>query len=338
MRLSWRNSLQVGIVIAVVLGGAKISLGQQILQYNNRYNSALLQTMKKEFLSSPESTGVTKWISLSFADSKWVADMLKVHFPSLLITNDPRLKGVSLTGDPENIKKASKLIVHWDQPVTQFKFEVKVVEVNSLFLEANQSAFSTLLNAVQVQFNAQENKVVGPNGLQAVLSFLIQNGQGKLVAKPTITTLDGNRATLKVGDKIPYITQTVHEHFITEEMHQVEAGLELEILPKLATKNQVLTEISAAISGIKLWRVLGTTEYPVLSTRKAETKVMLKPGETLILAGLYDEQEKTISGGVPWLKDLPIIGGWFTQNQKELVHNDILFFITPTWGESEARK
>ncbi len=322
------NSKWLGLGL-LALGSLPLT-AEPILQYPNKYDAQLLQSLKGELHGQPgnPASQVTT-LPIHFADPKSLSDAIHAVFPTVLVAPDLRQRAISVCADGLMLQKIKKMVTSLDQPVPQIRVEVRILEVSTSFLEQHKELFSQILNGVSFHYDSTTGQILTATETDALISHLLDSSEVKILARPTILTLDGNKASIMVGEEEPYLTQIVHETFTSQEVHQADSGITFDILPKVVSKNQILADVNTEIAGIKEWKSLNGESFPVISRRKTTTKVYLKPGETLVIAGLYSEQSKNTHGGVPWLKDLPWIGGLFSHSEKELSKSDVLFFLTP---------
>jgi len=315
--------------VAMLFIGATIMMNGVQAQEGYQYLINTKNTVAENKRGGKVSTQLTT-IKLNYAEPEILAKSIKSLFPEATVVEDSRRRAISFSAPSLQVKKIKSLIETLDLPVAQVSMEVQILEVNSQYLEQNKALLSQLLRGVILSYEPK-NGELDLNPVSSHMQHMMESGNAKLLAKPTIVTLDGSKASIKVGDKLPFITYIIHEKFISEEVHNAETGIELEILPKIVSKDQVLTEISANITGVKQWKITGSGEYPILSNRNTQTKVYLKKGETLVIAGLYDEEVKIRKSGIPFVMDIPVLGALFTSSYKDTQHTDVLFFITPKW-------
>lgn len=147
-------------------------------------------------------------------------------------------------------------------------------------------------------------------------------GQSKVISKPRVTTLNGEEATISQGTQIPY--QSVGDAGTRTEF--VDATLELEVKPIINPDNTVILEIKA--SNNTPTTVAGATA-PAIDKKEAETKLLLKDGETTVLGGIFVENESYSSQGVPILMHIPVLGHLFKSTNKSNDRRELLVFITP---------
>ncbi|MFC1798549.1 type IV pilus secretin PilQ [Thermodesulfobacteriota bacterium] len=165
---------------------------------------------------------------------------------------------------------------------------------------------------------------VGSSVLAAQLSALQKDGKLNILSSPSITTLDNHEALIESGSEIPY--QTVEDGEVKIEFKK--AVLSLIVTPHvidgetlkllIKTRNDEVDETRATESG-----------NPALTTKVAETNVLLFDGQTTVIGGLSKIKTLRNVSGVPALKDIPLLGWLFKTNEDADEFEDLLIFITP---------
>lgn len=164
---------------------------------------------------------------------------------------------------------------------------------------------------------------IGSSIIAMQLSALEQEGKLNILSSPSITTLDNQKAVIESGSEVPY--QTVEDGEVKIEFKK--AVLSLEVTPhvidgktlkmKIFTKKDEL-DFTNAVQG-----------QPAINTKKAETNVLLFDGQTTVIGGLTKEKTQRSEAGVPGLKDVPLLGWLFRNNDNQDEMDDLLIFITP---------
>jgi type IV pilus assembly protein PilQ len=156
-------------------------------------------------------------------------------------------------------------------------------------------------------------------------------GEANVLARPKVVTLDNKKATIKQGQKYPYIQRDQNGQLST---NLIDIDLELEVTPRVAFDGSVNMEISVkrnAIGSVK--NQLGD---PSIDDREALTEVLVKNGETSVIGGIIEETTNKNTQKVPFLGDLPVIGYLFKGTTITKSKNELLIFITPQILESIA--
>jgi len=105
-------------------------------------------------------------------------------------------------------------------------------------------------------------------------------------------------------------------------------GIKLTITPYINADGFVTAEIKPEVSSLKGWRGL-YNEIPWIATRRAETTVTIKDGETIVIGGLISAEERETISKVPFLGDLPLVGVLFRSKRKDKTKSEIIISVTP---------
>ena len=157
------------------------------------------------------------------------------------------------------------------------------------------------------------------------LSALETAGEGQIVSNPRVMALNGEKAKISQGTMIPY--QTVSADEIKTEL--VEAALSLEVTPVINPDNSVILTVKATNSSPGTTVATGAGAAPSIDTKEAETKMLVKDGETMVIGGIYVEKDDYSVNGVPILMDIPILGHLFKSTKTNKNRTELMIFITP---------
>jgi type IV pilus assembly protein PilQ len=160
----------------------------------------------------------------------------------------------------------------------------------------------------------------------AILRFLETQDKAKVLAQPSILTLNGNKASIDVSETQYFkVTTGVNEN-LTSRFQPIKFGIQLDIVPWISQSGQITAEITPNVSNSEKTNNEG---YPNVSTRSITTTVRLNDGETLILGGLVKNQETVFNYKIPILGDIPILGIFFKHSGKTRTKSNLVVFITP---------
>jgi MSHA biogenesis protein MshL len=194
--------------------------------------------------------------------------------------------------------------------------------------------------------------VVDNMRVNAVLSALARDNKLQVLSAPRISTLNNQKAILRVVREEAYFLQTSQATpsgglggaIITTNITPlvVPVGIVLDILPQIGDDGFITLAVNPSVSEVVTVRSLTVTNsgggasatLPVVDRRDLDTVVRMRTGETLVLAGIIKAKEGEDDRGIPWLKNLPWIGSLFTKREKAKVHTELAIFITPTLVES----
>lgn len=174
----------------------------------------------------------------------------------------------------------------------------------------------------------------------ARLQAAIGRGDGEILARPRIMTLNGQQAVLKTGDKVPYISRklagTSNDQVYTSEY--VDTGVELTVTPTVILQGDADPENDYIQLNLQIVVDFISREFvvydsgqqqPVISSRDADTTVIVKDNHTLGIGGLYREDVKISQRGVPYLSKIWGLGDLFRGTNESRSNFELVVFITP---------
>jgi general secretion pathway protein D len=171
----------------------------------------------------------------------------------------------------------------------------------------------------------------------ATANFLLSDADTKVLQNPSIRATDGQKADLKIGERIPVATgsyQTgaataVVSSLVNTQFTYLDVGVEIEITPIVHYDRDVTLKIKLVSSQEQGSTNIGGITEPIISQRTADQVVRLKEGEVNILGGFLQKQDLVSIGGTPGLGELPILKYIFSSNQHEVQDDEIIFMLTP---------
>jgi len=154
------------------------------------------------------------------------------------------------------------------------------------------------------------------------LSALQADGKGKIVSSPRVITADKVEAVIEQGTEIPY--QEASSSGATSVSFK-KAVLSLKVKPQITPDDKVIMNLAVH----KDSRGQDTPSGPSIDTKAVTTEVLVENGGTVVIGGIYEQQESNQTTKIPVLGDLPYVGFLFKQNQKFDNKSELLVFITP---------
>lgn len=174
-------------------------------------------------------------------------------------------------------------------------------------------------------------KLMGSN-FEMIFHVLEEDVNSNLLSAPRIVTLDNQEATILVGEKYPILSTNVSGTDTTTTSTSLDyyqdIGIQLNVVPQICGEDKINMIIHPAVTSFTL--TVGTNAYPRITTREAETQVIINNGDTLIIGGLIKDYEKTSKIGVPWLSKIPLLGLLFRRDTNDTSKIELLIFITAT--------
>ena len=164
---------------------------------------------------------------------------------------------------------------------------------------------------------------VNPMVLDLRLSAGESQGQLKTISRPRITTLDNKEATIEQGESIPYETTSAAGTSTTF----IDAKLSLKVTPHITPDGSVLMKIEATRNSVGSLTSVGGA--PSISKKESRTEVLVQDGETTVIGGIVITDKNNQEKGIPFLKDIPVLGWFFKSKSVIDSQTELLIFITP---------
>ncbi len=166
-----------------------------------------------------------------------------------------------------------------------------------------------------------------PRNFEINLQALEATGRARVRARPNMAVVNGRTANIFIGAQRFIQTQFNQYGQTQTRIQPVDVGVKLSVTPLTGGNGEITTRVTPEVSNITELDL--TTGLPVLSTRRAETTVRVKDGETIAIGGLSLDQQQTTRGRIPILGSLPLIGGLFQSRKRNTVRTELIVFVTP---------
>lgn len=174
-----------------------------------------------------------------------------------------------------------------------------------------------------------------PAGIGAVLQALSTKGLAKILAEPNLLVKSGQEGNFLAGSRIPYSVLINTGGVSTSSIVFETVGIKVRFKPEVMENGMILLKIDPAeVSSIA--GTLAVNGYPIIDTRDVRTSVELRDGESLVLAGLLQEEQIKTMSKIPLLGDIPILGALFRSTQDDIKEKELVFFITPKISKANA--
>ena len=170
------------------------------------------------------------------------------------------------------------------------------------------------------------------NGTQfeAILHALEEDVNTNTLSAPRIMALNNQEATILIGTRYPILKTEVSgtdttTTTVTLDYYQ-DIGIQLNVVPQIGANNYINMVLHPAVTSYT--NTLGTNAYPIIETREAETRVLMKDNETLVIGGLLKDVKSKGVTGIPFLSKIPLFGPIFRRDTIDTQKIDLLVFIT----------
>jgi type IV pilus assembly protein PilQ len=300
---------------------------------------------------------VTQTFTLNFGKaSDIIGSIEKMKTPRGSINFDQRTNTLIVTDIQGNLDLIDEVVKALDAVTPQVVIEVKVVETTltnteNLGIDWTIKASATgAKHASSFPFHTDASTEFLPgtlaapaatdfsygtlsaSTLSAVLEMLKSRSNTNILSNPKIVTLDNQKARIVVGSQYPIPTYTYNEQQAKLQVSGWEykdIGIIFEVTPHVNNAGFVTIDLQPKITAILDFVTVENTQLPRLSTEEATTKVMIKDGDTLVIAGLIKDQVTDTKKRVPFLGDIPLVGEAFRKSETTKTKTELLIFLTP---------
>lgn len=283
---------------------------------------------------------VVRSFYLANADAKQTLAMIKTLVKSRDVFIDEKINLLVVKDTPDAVRLVEKLIATQDLSDPEVMLEVEVLEIAVSRLQELGLRFpdrvsfgvpavagGVMADTAEVAISSLKALVSNP---AAVLNLRQQDGTVNLLANPRIRVKNRDKARVHIGEKVPVITTTSTANVgVSASVSYLEVGLKLDVEPNVYLDDDVSIKIQLEVSNIlEQLNVSGTIAYR-LGTRNAATTLRLRNGETQVLAGLINDEDRRSANKLPLLGDLPLLGRLFSSDNVSRGKTEIVLLITP---------
>jgi type II secretory pathway component GspD/PulD (secretin) len=269
---------------------------------------------------------------------------------------DKRTKTLIVTDLPHNMAKIEDLIEAFDKRSKEVFIEAKIVQVslnddfrlgidwNHLFEMADpRFALNTRISPPLVDargnvtppgtgYGALTYRTILAGGdLNVILDALRKVGDTKVLQNPHVAVVDGNEATIKVIRDEPYAEAQLESgttNVVGETFKFIEVGVSLSVRPRINEDGFISMAIKPEVSTVE-GSYQARYTVPIVQKSFAETTVMVKDGETIIIAGMIENRKNKTRSEVPMLGQIPLVGLLFKSQADLLETKETIVFLTP---------
>jgi general secretion pathway protein D len=252
-----------------------------------------------------------------------------------------------IRGTTDQIELAEKIILDIDKPKSEVLVDMIVMEVNGdvtrqlaatvspggLNMTATPTSATTPLNQLAHLGLGDWTTTLPSALLQAALS----DTRAKILTSPQLRGIDGQKASLKIGDRYPYASGSFSSPTATTsgvayaqtQFQFADIGVNLDITPRIHGADEVTLQVEFEISNISQTIDVGGVSQPVIGQRKVNHIIRLREGEAALIGGLMQVTQTSTKSGWPGLMDIPILGKLFTKSNTENKTEDLLVVLVP---------
>jgi general secretion pathway protein D len=275
-----------------------------------------------------------------------VVGTLKGMLDIARIQVNPTHSSITMRATPDQLVLAEKLISDADKPKAEVVIDIAVMEINrdrintigttvpttdSIALQAAGGAAAGLVKIGSLNGSSFVTSVPG-----ASFTLLMSDSNTKILQKPQLRALDNEKATLKIGDRVPIATGSfgaaaggTNNLLVNTQFQYLDVGVNIDITPHIHSDHAVTLKMVLEISSVTGVENIGGINQPKIGQRRIEHETRLEDGEINLVGGILEDTETQSMSGYPWLTKIPILKYLFGQENKEHIENEIVFAITP---------
>jgi general secretion pathway protein D len=269
-------------------------------------------------------------------------------------------------GTPDQIALAEKLVEDLDKARPEVIIDIDVMQISkdksrtlgfspptsaSVALQSNiassttstttstTSSSSSSSNGINLNtlgsLNAENFQVTIPS---ANLSAVMGDSDTKLIQSPQIRSLDNQKASLKIGERLPVATGSFQpgiggvgiNPLVNTQFQYIDVGVNIDLTPHVHSDREVSLKITMEISSEIGQASIGGITQPIIGQKKVDLgEIRLRDGETSLIGGIMDDSETKSLAGIPGLAQIPILKYLFGQTTQDHSSDETVFAITP---------
>ncbi len=296
---------------------------------------------------------VVKTFFLSNADVKDVNNMLRALIDARRIATNEQLNSVVIRDTADKVAIAERLINANDKAKAEVLVDVELIQVDStklrdigmalstysytLSVDPRQLGAPTAISPVPITSIPDITRSMWNMVLPSVTVNLIKaSGEAQTLAQPQLRITEGQKGSLVIGDQEPVPTttfntsQTIGGNVVPITAFQYkDVGIKIELEPRVHHNNEVTLKLKVEASERTGDVTFNGQTMPTFGTRIIDSVIRLKDGETSLLAGLIRYRRRDTESGLPFLSDLPIVGGLFRSSRRDISKSDLVLTLTP---------
>ncbi|MCQ9208020.1 MAG: type IV pilus secretin PilQ [Omnitrophica bacterium] len=321
--------------------------------YKKEENLIRIMTFEKVKQEERDIPLTTKIVYLNFANvNELKGTLAKMLSDRGTIEVDARTNSMLITDLPTKIEEAEKIAKELDSQTPQVLIEAMLVDVkltkdNELGINWNivqaetsldqdgagdtyvdyiriPSAINTASAAIQSGWTQR----LGQYGIDGLIKAWMQDAKANILASPKIVTLDNQTAKIEIKSQVAYTQVTASDtggggSSSTTQFKDVVTGLE--VTPHITKEGFILMNVKPRQEFVEA--MIGG--QPQIGSRSAETNVLVRDGETIVIGGLRKVEDNATYVKVPFLGDIPILGHFFRQKDVQRINTELVMFVTP---------
>ncbi len=289
--------------------------------------------------------------------------------PSVKIYLVPSQNAIVMRATPDQLLLAQKLLSDLDRARSEVVVDVAILSVNrdkvrnlgitlpqsfgltptttntsSTTASTSTGSTGTTTGTATTTSNLTLNNLTNLNANNFAVSVtggtvnaLLTDADTRILQNPRIRATDGQKATLKIGTRVPIATGSYNAGVSTgiasigvqTQFTYIDVGVNIDMTPTVHYDRQITLKMKVDVSQVQSNVTISNVTEPVIGQNVAEQTIQLREGEPSILAGIVQKQDLKNVSGTPGLGEIPIIKYFFSSQNKETQQSEIVFLLIP---------
>ena len=274
---------------------------------------------------------------------------------------------IIVRGTPDQIALAQKLVDDLDKAKPEVVIDIVVMQVSrdrsrtlgitpptstsiSLNNNINTTTTSTTTTTASTSSSTSSNGGINLNRIGSLnatdftitipgitASAIMGDSDTKIIQNPQIRALDGQKASLKIGDRVPVATGSFQpgiggvgiNPLVNTQFQYLDVGVNIDITPRVHAGREVTLKVSLDISSVTGQSNIGGISQPIIGQRKVEHEIRLREGEVNLLGGMMEDSQTRSMSGLPVLATIPFLKYFFGQETRDHSEQELVFALIP---------
>lgn len=262
---------------------------------------------------------------------------------------------IVVRGTADQVALAEKVLLDLDKAKPEVVVDVIVMEANKdktrdigmSLVSGGKNGFSSTITPTPGGSSSGSVSLKGLSSLGlgdwsatvpgAFVEALAKDSSSKVLTTPQVRATDGQKATLRLGDRYPYATGSFQSGagavgvspLVSTQFQFAEVGVNLDLTPRIHSNDEVSMQVEFEISNIRDKVDVGGLSQPVIGQRKVSHIIRVREGEVTLIGGLMQATQTKVRSGLPGLMNLPFFGRFFSTDSIENINSDLLVALVP---------
>ena len=311
---------------------------------------------------------ITKSYQLAYADpsksATMVRELAELNSPANKVIVDERRRTLLICAAARQHDRVRSLLQEIDAPGTQVMFKARIIEVSEEAGDELEGAVNAVykwwwgssqggtLSTGAARYSTRGNSTGLPNLdtadlpgtigsgivdlagtaarlLDVRIQSLVQKSAAKVLASPTVTVMDGEKASIKLVEKLKYVSR--RDDARNPTYGDEEVGPRLEVGVRVGRDGVITADLTLATGEVTQWiRGAQGEQIPQVNSRSVQTKVRVRNGEPFVVGGLFKETRSRSRRGVPVLSSIPLLGALFSSRQGKTSRSQVVMILIPS--------